>query len=242
VGESPALAPLLIATLACRGPWLGETLPPAMALLEPDTSMGEAPAPGMEPVAALPIFTLASGLLGSVPSMPEAPPLASNEDIPPPSVDKLPVEREFPPSVVEPLALFVTAATDPFADWDVSVPSPLTLALEPALESVLSETPGEDWDAAAAASDAPAAAALPVADAIDPLLVLALIELDWEALALADAFSVALPVPSPEEAAAVSAAPAAAAELPPVVLLAELRAPAPVTPLPPPVLLAVEVA
>src|SRR5579863_2664191 len=143
VGEVPALAPLLLVTLACSGPWLGETLPPAMALLEPDTSIGDSPAPGMEPVAALPIFTLASGLLGSVPSIPEAPPPEVNEDIPPPSVDRLPVEREFPASVVEPSALFITAATDPLADWDAAVPSPVTLALEPALESVLSETPGE---------------------------------------------------------------------------------------------------
>jgi len=46
------------------------------------------------------------------------------------------------------------------------------------LESVLSETPGEDCEAAAAVSAAPAAAALPVADATDPVLVLASTELD----------------------------------------------------------------
>ena len=240
MGKVPALALLVLVTPACSGPWLGETSPPAMALLEPDTPMGDSLAPGMEPVAALPILTLASGLLGSVPSMPEASPPEVNEAVPPPSADRLPVEREFPASVVEPLALFITAATDPFADWEVSVPAPATLALEPALESVLIEVPGDDCEAAAAASDAPAAAALPVADAMDPLLVFELTELDWEALALADAFSVALPVPSPDEAAAVSAAPAAAAELPAAVLLAELVAPALVTPLPLPVLLAVE--
>lgn len=242
LGEGPALALLLLVAPACREPWSGEILPPAAASLEPDTSMGNSPAPGMAPLAALSIFTLASGLLGSVPSMPDAPPLAWNEDVPSPLADRLPVESEFPASVVEPSALFMTAATEPFADWDVAVPSPLTLALDPAFELALSEVPGEDCEAADAASDAPAAAASPVAEAVDPLFVLALTALDWEALALADAVSVALPVPSPDEAAAVSAAPAAAAELPPAVLLAELRAPPLVMPLPPPVLLAVEVA
>ena len=111
--EGPALALLLICAPTESEPWL--MFPPAMALPEPDTSMGDSPAPGIAPLAALLAATLASGLLGLVPSAPEASPPEVNEAVPP-TPDRLPVEREFPPSMVVP-SLVEVAATDPFADW-----------------------------------------------------------------------------------------------------------------------------
>ena len=67
-----------------------------------------------------------------------------------------------------------------------------------------------------------------------------MIEPGVDPFAFALAVSPALACPSPDEAAAVSAAPAAAAELPVLVELAELMAPPVLMPEPPPVLLADE--
>jgi len=238
--EGPAVALFWIWAPAESEPWLGEMLPPAMALPEPDTSMADSPAPGIAPLAALLAATLASGLLELVPSMPEASPPEVNEAVPPPSVDRLPVETEFPPSTVVPLVSVEVVATDALFEADRSFPFPVTLTSEPALESALRETPGDDWEAAAAVSAAPAAAALPVEVAWEVVPVLASTVPAMDPFAFAFAVSPALACPSPDEAAAVSAASAAAAELPVPVELAELRAPALLTPEPPPVLLADE--
>ena len=82
--------------LALGVPWSEEMFAAALASPEPDTPMGESPAPGIAPLAALSTLTLASGLAGLLPSAAEASPLELKEAVPPPVADKLPAEVESP--------------------------------------------------------------------------------------------------------------------------------------------------
>jgi hypothetical protein len=200
--------------LADGVPWSEEMFATALASPEPETPMGELPAPGIAPWAALSTLTLASGLAASLPSTAEASPPELKEAVPPPLADRLPVEVESPVTWVTPPLSVEIEAVEAFADWDWAEPSPVELALAPALESALRLEPGADWEAAAAASADDAAEPPPLEVVLEMEPVLACTEPDWEAWASADAFAAAPAVPSPAEAAPVPAAAAAAVELP----------------------------
>lgn len=212
----------------------------ALASPEPDTSIGEAPAPGTAPFAALLTLTLAFGLAGSLPSAADASPPELKDAFPAPSAERLPVEVEPPVTCVTPLLSVDIEAVELFDDWDWAEPSPVELAFAPALESALRLEPGADWEAAAAASADAAAAPPPLEVELVLEPVLACTEPDWDAWASADAFAAAPAVPLPAEAAAVPAAAAAAAELPLDDALPVASAFPLLRPVPPPVVLALE--
>jgi hypothetical protein len=212
----------------------------ALASPEPDTLMGELPAPGIAPLAALSTLTLASGFAVPLPSTAEASPPELKEAVPPPLADRLPVEAESPVAwVTLPLSVDMEAV-DVFAAWDWAEPAPVELVSAPALESALRLEPGADWEAAAA-TPADAAAEPPLLEVVlemEPVLACA--EPDWDAWASADAFAAAPAVPSPAEAAPVPAAAAAAVELPLDDALPVASPPPMPSAVPPPVVLVLE--